>query len=103
MDALKLIMEPHRREILRLVWDKEVGAGDVADSFDVSFGAVSQHLATLRNAGFVTVRKDGNSRLYKADKEALGPLAAVLMSIWATSLDSLVDVVESDKRQQEKR
>ena len=103
MEALKLIMEPNRREILRLVWDNEVSAGDVADSFDVSFGAVSQHLAPLRNAGFVTVRKDGNSRLYKADKEALGPLAAVLMSIWATSLDSLVDVVESDKRQREKR
>jgi hypothetical protein len=49
------------------------------------------------------VRKDGNNRFYKADKEALGPLAAVLMSMWATSLDSLVDVVESDKRQQEKR
>ena len=103
MEALKLIMEPHRREILRLVWDKEVGAGDVADSFDVSFGAVSQHLATLRSAGFVTVRKDGNSRLYKADKEALGPLASVLISMWATSLDSLVDVIESDKRQQDKR
>jgi len=103
VEALKLIMEPHRREILRLVWDKEVGAGDVAASFDVSFGAVSQHLAALRNAGFVTVRKDGNSRLYKADKEALGPFAAVLMSMWATSLDSLVDVVEADKRQREER
>ena len=55
MDALQVIGEPRRREILRLVWDRERTAGDIAGQFDVTFGAVSQHLAVLRDAGFVDV------------------------------------------------
>ncbi len=78
MDALHAVAEPRRREILRLVWDAERSAGDVAAHFDVTFGAVSQHLAVLRKAGLVSVRKDGNRRLYRADRAALGPLAAWL-------------------------
>ncbi|HTJ37185.1 MAG TPA: metalloregulator ArsR/SmtB family transcription factor, partial [Dactylosporangium sp.] len=73
MDALHAVAEPRRREILRLVWDAERSAGDVAAHFDVTFGAVSQHLAVLRKAGLVSVRKDGNRRLYRADRAALGP------------------------------
>ena len=96
MDTLQLITEPTRRQILRLIWDRELRSGEVANAFDVSFGAVSQHLALLREAGFVNMRKDGNRRLYRADKKALGPLGAVLQSMWSTSLDSLVATVEAD-------
>ena len=74
MNGLQVIAEPRRQKILRLVWSKELAAGQIADHFDVTFGAVSQHLAVLRRAGFVSVRKDGNLRYYTADREALGPL-----------------------------
>ncbi|MGH2393353.1 MAG: metalloregulator ArsR/SmtB family transcription factor, partial [Candidatus Limnocylindria bacterium] len=66
MDALQVVSQPHRREILRLVWDRELSAGEIADQFDVTFGAVSQHLRVLRDAGFVRARRDGNRRLYHA-------------------------------------
>jgi DNA-binding transcriptional ArsR family regulator len=89
MDALQVIAEPRRREILRLVWDEEVPAGEIAARFEVSFPAVSQHLAVLREAGFVSVRRDGTRRLYRADRAALGDLAAVLQRMWASSLDEL--------------
>lgn len=96
MDALKVISEPRRRAILRLVWDTERSAGDIADRFDVSFGAISQHLGVLRDAGFVTVTRDGNRRLYRADKDGLGEMRAVLESMWAAKLDALVDAIEAD-------
>ncbi|HEX7222867.1 MAG TPA: metalloregulator ArsR/SmtB family transcription factor, partial [Candidatus Limnocylindrales bacterium] len=60
MDALRVVGEPTRREILRLVWEDELSAGEIAERFDVTFGAVSQHLGVLREAGFVTIRVAGN-------------------------------------------
>jgi DNA-binding transcriptional ArsR family regulator len=94
MDALQVIAEPRRREILRLVWDDEVSAGDIAAQFDVSFPAVSQHLAVLRRAGFVSVRRDGQRRLYRADRERLGALADVLQRMWTSALDDLAALAE---------
>ena len=47
MDALQVVGDPRRREILRLVWDRELGAGEIAGRFPVTFGAVSQHLSLI--------------------------------------------------------
>ena len=94
MDALQVVSEPRRREILRLVWDRELSAGDIADQFDVTFGAISQHLAVLRGAGFVRARRDGNRRLYVADRDRLGPLAQALEAMWSEALDRLARAVE---------
>jgi len=89
-----VIAEPRRREILTLVWDTELPAGDIAAHFDVTFSAVSQHLAVLRGAGYVTVRKEGNRRMYRVAKSALGPLRPLLESMWSATLDDLVQAVE---------
>jgi DNA-binding transcriptional ArsR family regulator len=96
MDALQVVAEPRRREILRLVWTKELAAGEIAARFDVSFAAVSQHLGVLRDAGFVSVRRDGRARFYRADRKALGPLRTTLEKMWGASLDRLVTLVERE-------
>ena len=103
MDALQVIGEPRRREILRLVWDRERTAGDIAAQFDVTFGAVSQHLGVLRDAGFVNVRRAGNQRYYQTDRKALGPLAQALEAMWSSSLDRLAAAVEADPSPKPKR
>lgn len=95
MDVLQVVAEPRRREILALIWDEEMAAGDIADRFDVSFAAVSQHLAVLRKAGFVKVRADGRHRLYLADRRALGPLRPVLEAMWNDTLSRLAVAVEA--------
>lgn len=96
MDALQVVAEPRRRAILRLVWNQELPAGDIASRFDVSFPAVSQHLGVLRDAGFVTVRRRGRARLYKADRKALGPLRPMLQRLWNEKLDRLVALIEEE-------
>ena len=95
MDAVKVIAEPRRREILRLCWRAERSAGELADSFEVTFGAVSQHLKVLRDAGLVTVRRDGTRRYYLANRSALGPLAAYLEEQWGRQLDRLAELAEA--------
>lgn len=78
------------------MWDRELAAGDIAARFDVSFPAVSQHLGVLRDAGFVSVRRDGRARLYRAEREALGPLRPLLERMWSQSLDRLARLVEEE-------
>ena len=96
MDGLQVISEPRRREILRLVWDDELASGEIAARFDLTFGAVSQHLGVLRDAGFVRVRREGTRRLYRADRDGLGPLATMLEAMWGDALDRLAAAAESD-------
>ena len=72
MEALQVIAAPRRLRILELVWDRELSAGDIAGQCDVSWSAVSQHLSVLKSAGFVAERREGTSRIYRADQQALG-------------------------------
>ena len=68
---------------------KELCVCDLAEMLGVSVSAVSQHLAVLRDAGLVAVRREGNRRYYQADKDRLGPLRQVLEEMWSGSLDRL--------------
>ena len=94
MDAIAVVTSPRRREILRLIWDRELSAGDIAAALPVTFGAVSQHLTVLRDAGIVDVRREGTYRYYRANQQRIGPLAAVLEAYWTDALDRLAAQVE---------
>ncbi len=96
MDALQVIAEPRRRRILAIVWDDELAAGEIAEQFDVSFAAISQHLSVLKDAGMVTMRKDGNRRLYRADQDVLAPFKPMLEAMWTDTLGNLAAVIEQD-------
>lgn len=92
--VLDAIASPRRREILRLVWDDELTAGEIASRFDVSWPAVSQNLGILRRAGLVIERREGTRRFYRAQPRALGPLEAALRQMWEQDLDRLKEAVE---------
>lgn len=98
MDLLQVVAEPRRREILRLVWENELSAGDIAERFEVSFAAISQHLGVLREHSLVTARRDGRRRFYRADRDALRDVRPALEAMWRTKLDRLADLVEAETR-----
>jgi DNA-binding transcriptional ArsR family regulator len=98
MDALQLVAERRRQEILRHVWRNELPVGELVERLDLSYAGVSQHLALLREAGFVTVRRDGKQRFYRADHERLGPLTLFLEAFWADQLDKLAVLAEEAER-----
>lgn len=72
------LSSPIRREILSLVWDQELPAGEIASAFSVTKPTISQHLGVLRGAGLVTARVVGTSRRYRARQEQLGGLRGAL-------------------------
>ncbi len=96
--ALRAIAEPHRRQILTLVRDREVSSGEIAAHFDVTRPAVSQHLTVLKEAGLVSERRNGTRRLYQARPEGLGELRAFLETFWDERLETLRREAESEER-----
>src|SRR5918998_2627564 len=71
--ALKAIAAPHRRQILSLVREDELSAGEIAAHFDVTRPAVSQHLTVLKEAGLVDERRNGTRRLYRVRPQGPQP------------------------------
>ncbi|MGH3577004.1 MAG: ArsR/SmtB family transcription factor [Mycobacterium sp.] len=98
--AFKALAEPRRREILRLVWTKELPATQIAAHFDdVTQSAVSQHLGVLRKAELVLERRDGTRRLYRANHVQMDRLRQFLDGYWTGSLQRLQDLAESAERE----
>jgi DNA-binding transcriptional ArsR family regulator/uncharacterized protein YndB with AHSA1/START domain len=78
--VLAALGSPVRREILSLIWDRELSAGEIAAAFPVTKPTISQHLAVLRDAGLAASTAVGTSRRYRARQEALRGLRAALDS-----------------------
>jgi len=77
--------ESNRRRILELLAGVELPAGAIVDALNlhspISQPAVSQHLRTLRDARLVTVRPDGNRRLYAIDQTGINQAQAWLVDV----------------------
>jgi DNA-binding transcriptional ArsR family regulator len=84
-----------RRGLLRLVRDDERAAGDLASAFpSMSRPAVSQHLRVLHEAGLVSIRPNGNQRLYRARMEGLAEVWRFIDEMWADRLGKLREAAE---------
>jgi len=71
LDVFRAVSDPTRREMLDLLRRGERTASELAEPFDMSQPAASQHLKVLREAGVVRVRKDGRQRIYRLDPAPL--------------------------------
>ena len=95
--ALRAIADPRRREILALVRERELAAGEIAARFDVTRPAISQHLAVLREAGLVTERRAGTRRLYRARPSGTAEVRAWLEDFWDDGLARLRAAAEQEE------
>ena len=96
-EALRAIAEPRRRAILKLVAHDELAAGQIAEAFDITRTAVSQHLTVLKHAGLLTERREGTRRFYRARAEGLAALREFLDDLWAGSLDAVRAIAEAER------
>jgi DNA-binding transcriptional ArsR family regulator len=85
--VLAAVASPRRREILRLVWRRELAAGEIHRAMpDVTFGAVSLQLRTLTRAGLVEQRAEHRHRFYRARRAALASFKPMLERMWNDAL-----------------
>jgi DNA-binding transcriptional ArsR family regulator len=93
--VLEALVEPRRRDILRLIRTAELPVGEIARHFDVTRGAISQHLGILKAAGLVSERRDGTRRLYRVRLQGFAELQAFLDEFWDTRLHDLKRAAET--------
>lgn len=98
------IADPVRREILLMLRDDQLSAGQVADRFAISRPAVSRHLRVLREAGLVRDAVDGRRRVYTLVTAPLDELVGWLErlmrpSAWQHRLDALETEVYRTRRE----
>jgi DNA-binding transcriptional ArsR family regulator len=92
MDRFLALADPTRRQIMELLGSGEQAAGAIGAHFPVSAPAISQHLKTLREAGLVRVRVDGQRRLYSLDPEGFAEMEKwfeKMRRFWSGRLDAL--------------
>jgi DNA-binding transcriptional ArsR family regulator len=96
--VIQAIGDSRRREILELVRDRELPAGEIAARFDVTRPAISQHLTVLKNAGLLNERREGTRRLYRARPEGLAELRSFLEEFWDDRLERLKAAAEEEQK-----
>jgi DNA-binding transcriptional ArsR family regulator len=94
--AFTALAEPRRRAMLMLVRDEPRSVGEIAEHFDITQQAVSQHLGVLRDAGLVAVRPEGQRRLYVVRPEGLELIDAFLADLWPERLGRLKRALEEE-------
>jgi DNA-binding transcriptional ArsR family regulator len=103
MDGLFTVLaDPTRRQIIAMLAERERSAGELVAAFDISQPAISRHLRILREAGLVTVREEGQRRIYRLDAAPLAALDDWLMGyrrFWSTRLDRLEQRIEERRRE----
>lgn len=100
MSPFEALAEPNRRRILDVLRSGERPAGDLVEALAISQPGVSKHLKLLREAGLVSVRADGQRRLYRLEPSGLADLDAWLMPyrrFWANRLTRLDEHLEREQ------
>jgi len=106
MLALNALADPTRLRIVEMLAERELSAGTIADSFDVTAPAISQHLKVLKDAKLVRVRVDAQRRIYALDPSGLDEMDRWLSRIrrfWALRLDALEHVLREDDRKAKRK
>jgi len=97
MDTFIALADPTRRQIIESLATGERSFGALADQFEMSRPAVSQHLRVLRDAGIVSSRADAQRRIYSLSDNGLDQLDDWLNKVrafWPQRLDTLEQLLD---------
>jgi DNA-binding transcriptional ArsR family regulator len=91
------LADPSRRAIFESLTRGEVAVRDLTAQFHISQPAISQHLATLKDAGLVNGRRDGRCVYYRVEPKGMKPLIdwiAHYRAFWTERVDRLERLLE---------
>lgn len=91
-DVFQAIADPTRREIINLIAFQSLNLNAIADHFEVSRPAISQHIKVLNECGLLNIRQDGRERFCEIRFEKLQEVSnwiAQYQTFWNNKLDDL--------------
>src|SRR6476620_4722156 len=103
-DVFQAIADPTRRQIINLIAQKSMNLNTIADNFDISRPAISQHIKILTECGMVVIRQQGRERFCEAKLETLSEVSNWIdkyIQYWNVKFDSLekyLSKVQSQKK-----
>ena len=71
IEVLKALASDCRLQIVCMLLEKDMSAGEIAEHFEIAQPSVSRHLQTLKNAGLVSVTRDCTRIIYSLERESL--------------------------------
>ncbi len=80
-DRFRALADPTRREILRLLGEGDLTAGEIAEHFEMTFPSVSHHLSILKSAGLITDEREGQFIRYHLDATVIEELIGKLYDL----------------------
>jgi DNA-binding transcriptional ArsR family regulator len=92
------LADPSRRALFESLTRGEAAVKELTARFDISQPAVSQHLASLRDAGLVRSRREGRNVFYSVDPRGLRPLIdwiAQYRAFWLNNISRLERLLET--------
>ena len=101
--AFSALADPTRRAILARLAQGEATVNELAEPFEMTQPAISQHLKVLEEAGLIVRRVEGTKRprrLAKAGIEAMDQWLAMLRKALQTNYDRLDEVLEGMEKQE---
>jgi DNA-binding transcriptional ArsR family regulator len=101
VDAFQALADPTRRHIVEALARGETPVGDIVARGRIHQSGVSRHLHILQQAGFVTMRPDGQRRLYSLRPERFRELdewLAQYRGLWEARLDRFGSALEEQRK-----
>jgi DNA-binding transcriptional ArsR family regulator len=108
-DVFQAIADPTRRQIINLIAQKSMNLNSIADNFDISRPAISQHIKILTECGIVVMRQQGRERFCEAKLEMLSEVSNWVdqyrqyWNVKLNSLDKYLNKVQSQNKSTKKR
>jgi DNA-binding transcriptional ArsR family regulator len=104
-DQMAALGDATRRKIVEVLSVRPSSVADIARQLPVSRPAVSQHLRVLKDAGLVTLRKEGTRNIYQLDPQGVAALRDHLDALWQTALEQFKTKAEraSPQRKEQHR
>ena len=99
MDIYHAIADPNRRKLLELLTGEEQSVQDLASYFNVTLGAISQHLKILQENQLIVRRKQGRFRFYRARPARLKEVhdwTLLYKKFWESKLEDLGDYLDEN-------
>jgi len=96
-NLFKALNDPTRRQILDLLREGDLNAGEIADRFDMTKPSISHHLDLLRQAGLVEATKQGQFVNYSLNTTVMDELLAWLMSFQKSTKSDSVSTEKTEK------
>jgi len=104
-DVFQAIADPTRREIINLVAFQSLNLNAIAEKFDVSRPAISQHIKLLTECGLIVIKKQGRERYCEARLHQLNEVSDWIeryRKLWAARFDELDNILEELKKKKKK-